>query len=1215
MASAYLISTVRSEKLDASSSTSAGTSLASRSGIPPPRARARPPVPTTDSIALKLAAAKKEKEGDEKDNSTDAAPAGEGSKKMIVAESSQFQPGCFQCVVRGTVSCKVYFANNLNLEMAIRHLEKMAFDPFVIMNAAHQYVYRNQKGEVYYMSFQPVKKDDTTISLDIYGCAPVSNEMLEQLRKLLESKLAEYTAGLISEEIAATASSSSRVALKSGDIRFLQSAGQSRSLAVKVELPPYVSDPVFFLSLVRQLIVSTPLFLNCAEIKDSSSEFCRDLSTAIHPSCFGYRFLKRESGTTVAPDSVFMGARSRSESVDPSDYPNMSSGSFQFRKLEKISSGVGDRPLLQRKTRVEAEINDTYVVNPVFFQRKRAEQTPRCETRFNESVTLWRPEDFRFVYNNSAITGRGARGEAKQFGVGLALIELHLSDREVDRDGPQTSIIDELMNVGVKSVLFNDVATLHQTLKEAKNPGLLYLDELAPAEPTALSIRTPHSLHHDKRLNLPSTIAPNSPRESVPLQQPFVPTLRLPNAATLRIDTQAPVATTATACDSPMLASLEKKKFEVKLAITPSSDMNTSALMKHCRKCLDDALVLYIGERLLACGQLEAPNDIKAMAPSSIHPDFKKYEDVLRCVHDVLYRYPVGGDAITSSFGCFRKVTALSRNSAMKLQEMIVDMVLTEFPHLKDMKWNFNISPILSRYVPTEGRFQSGLEPKWACIKRRGFLELFSSMVMGNLFPVYNPDKPSSKVASSLPATTPKTPGPLSTYPSGAKSAANSQPNTPSLKLPQQKFAAALLNKLGPQAVSSQSTTDAVSSYTVPLQLLNDDELISSTPQSDACAPLWLRYRRSMIEISISAEGFYLFYFNINPKFITKVQSAVSGFLSSISDRVEARGQEKLLKLGIADAYIRKEYLVQETPNSTIVPVQSSSSKDVTLAVLMKFKEIMDSFNHFSWAKSIVRKLFIPIPETNGLLMNRLKSSKDIWSHPSLWTCGFLDFCLEFPLPLRDTSVDGRVSQGSFEDYCASIDAFIRNNKDSSYDVAGSVSTGAIFILSILPSSYSTSEQIVSITEVRKMPNDVVSIIHRLCNTESILLEAFKYSIEAVLSDLGSRMGTAEVLAGMTRQGILAAPEFSFLRSKSSTILPTAILSSRDHRSIKQLHKALFFEVAGSMYRINQHPSEQARRMAAESDDRLLHVMRYLLDLHSSLFDVNSDSRKCVLFL
>jgi hypothetical protein len=969
---------------------------------------------------------------------------------------------------------------------------------------------------------------------------------------------------------------------------------------VKVELPQYVSDPIFFLSLVRQLIVSTPLFLNCAEIKDST-EFSRDLSTAIHPSCFGYRFLKKENMTAATADPFLPGARSRSESVDPPDYPHISSGSFQFRKLEKISSGVGDRPMLQRKTRVEAEINDSNVVNPVFFQRKRADQTPRCETRFNESVTLWRPEDYRFVYNNSAITSRGARGEAKQFGVGLALIELMLSDKDSDGDSSKSSMMDELMHVGVKSVLFDDVASLYQTLKDSKIPGLLYLEDAQSNEVSAVPMRTPHSIPYEKRLGRSSSgIVPHSPRQPSSSHQTQVPILRLPNSSALHVDSASLIETTAS-CDSPLAVPNSKKKYEVKLSITPSSDMNRSALMKHCRKCLDDALVLYIGERLLACGQLEAPNDVKALSPASIHPEFKKYEDILRCLHDILYRFPVSGDNITSSFGCFRKVTALSRNSAMKLQEIVVDMVLTEFPQLKEMKWNFNISPILSRYVPTEGRFQSGIEPKWACIKRRGHMELFSSMVIGNLFPVYNPEKAPSKISAHLPAATPKTPAPLSTSTSAMKSATISQPSTPSLKLPQQKFAAALLNKLGPQALSLQSqhsSADTLSSHSVPLQLLNDDELISSAPQSDACAPLWLRHRRSLIEISISAEGFYLFYFNINPKFVAKVQSCVSGFLESLSEKVEARGQEILLKLGIADAYIRKEDLVQEAaaPSNAIADL-SLSGKEVTQAVLSKFKEIMDSFSHFSWAKSIVRKLFIPIPETNGLSVNRSKSSKDIWSHPSLWTCGFLDFCIELPLPMRQKPLDSSDQDvnvfGSFDEYCSSIDLFIRNNKDSSYDVAGSVSSGAIFILSILPSSYSTSEQIVSITEIRKMPHDVVSIIHRLCNTESILLEAFKYSIESALAGTGIRMGISEVLAGMSRQGVLAAPEFSFLRSNSSTILPTAILSSRDHRSIKQLHQALFFEIAGSMYRMDQEiGAAGSSRHLAESDHRLLHVMR-----------------------
>ena len=269
-----------------------------------------------------------------------------------VISYKNYVKGTFACSVQGSVTCNVHAMPNFNIDIAIRQLEKLAFDPLVLLNAKSRFVYSSGNA-IYYMAFNMQKKDEKIVQLDVYGVTPMSHEMQEQLKNLLESKLAEYTSGLISEEIAAFRAAATKTHLRSADINFLKQRGKPRSLSVSVLLPLYVSDPLFYLSLTRQLILTTPNVQSCYELLGAGGKKnVNPLSSVYHPACFGHNFhaMKATSAATPKSSGVNKGKIINWYSLCLKSYCGKeSTESFDGESLMF-------KPMLKRKERVEIEV-------------------------------------------------------------------------------------------------------------------------------------------------------------------------------------------------------------------------------------------------------------------------------------------------------------------------------------------------------------------------------------------------------------------------------------------------------------------------------------------------------------------------------------------------------------------------------------------------------------------------------------------------------------------------------------------------------------------------------------------------------------------------------------------------------------------------------------------------------------------------------------------
>lgn len=1166
--------------------------------VPRSTGRHRPPVPTNEMRYAKPPKgliAEKEKARLEKEKmkaQSNAEPVDTEAPAVISAMShSSFTKGTFSCPVQGSVNCAIHSMQNFNIDIAIRQLEKLAFDPFVILNAKSRFVY-SKDGAIYYMAFNQQKRDEKLVQLDVYGVSPMASDMKDQLQNLLESKLAEYTSGLISEEIAAF-KASAKFHLRSADINFLKERGKPRSVALSATLPSYVGDPLFYVSLARQLLLATPNvqssreLLGIAEKKKGSK-----LSSVYHPACFGHNILDKLSKPT------------ESASAPPSPLKkDVDSDGESMKPL---------RPMLQRKKRVEMEVNDPTHINPVFFHRPMAEQLPRADIRFHESSSLWDQENFRFVYSyTGGRTTRGdlARGETKQFGVGLAVIELSLCDSS------QKSSL-QLFKTGSKATLLDDISTLHQKLKSGGQIELEYhqTEDLGgagvnpSAPPQVLPPRTPST-----KLLYGSKKGAVTAEES---EQLLLSPCKSPDN---------PTTGTCTAANS--------SQYELVLTITPTSDINTNILMKYCRKCLDDALISYCGERFLSSGQ---QNSGKSVMPTSIHPKLHRYDDLLRSLHDLLFTQhteqhvktdgPVLPTAVpVNGFGCLTGALTLSRASALVLQQSLLDCIFTACPQLKDTVVACNCSPLFSatQNVGIMKRTTAGAAPKWACLKKNRKGGVFhSSVVVGNMFPSHSLGPASSD---------PVPPGNIPQTHSGSVS--NLPAMGPTTHSPSLRSSGHIQ---GPAGLQSQSSlvpvTDGAPSLAT-LQLMNDDTFSSS----DNCtAPMWLRRRRSLIDVSINTEGWFIFYFNINPRFILKLQSCITTFTTKSMEMAKSFGTSELERFGILDDYmddnntrnrIRGEEDLAAAPTplagkSVMSPLGGVSLCLFSKVVTEKVKLVLSTFQRYSWGRRAISKLFIPHSDSkHGDTFDSCTKAVDGEGSESFdkWRLGMVDFCQEFPLPVfgktkvRNSSQLDNISLGaeecvpyhcSFDVYAQSILSFVRDDKFGNFDVRGSASAGVVFIITAIPCQYgpSHSSDILSVTEICHGSGDIVRIVHRLCFAAAILVS----EVTAALSTV-SEFSTVQLEKFLQQlKSQCGVEEFAWNVDVTSNLLEV-----REYRLLKVLHQRLYLEIVGCLYRRDMSSINSLDLTNPEESHRSLDVVRYVnlcnADISSKyLFLVNS---------
>lgn len=1135
---------------------------------PAPRStsgRHRPPVPTNEMRYAKAPTgliAEREKNrvkvertkmgADEHLESTDGPD--ESAPQLSAMSYKSFKKGTFSCPVQGSVNCTLHSMQNFNIDIAIRQLEKLAFDPLVILNAKSRFVY-SKDGAIYYMAFNQQKREEKQVQLDIYGVSSMAPDMKDQLQNLLESKLAEYTASLISEVIAAF-SATTKVHIRQADINFLKDRGAPRSVSISVMLPEYIGDPLYFLSLARQLLLATPNVQSCYELlgtgdKKKSSR----LSSVYHPACFGHNLLRKKF------------------------IPSLSPGEQKNTGSEVLEESVHSfRPLLKRKARVEIEDNDPNHMSPVFFHRPRAEQLPRSDIRFHESSSLWAQDDYRFLYSYTggrSARGEAARGESKQFGVGLAVIELELKD---------FSEKDELhiYRTGSKDVLLKDMTTMFQYLKRGTKLELQYAEQHAPISNT---VTPPFSKGVTSRSFSSRTMCDDD-QIGTNSGSPTVPSTEAPDD----------------------FCSIRKSHFGIVLTIIPTSDINTNILMKYCRKCLDDALMSYCGERILSSGQHDAS---KCQIPSSIHPDLYNYDDLLRSLHDLLYlqqyehhtKGSEGGGTVPAtplnSYGCLQGALTLSRASALVLQQTLLDEIYTDFSFLKETLVACNCSPLFSSLQNKiiMKRTSAGAAPKWASLKQNKKEGVFhSSVVVGNMFPSHDFGV---VVGNSF-------------IPSGnAVLATSMQPAAPPVVMAIQTHLPRAANQVPTSSLQHQASySHNIDSFHSSMQLMNDDTSASS---NDCTAPIWLRRRRSLLEISINTEGWFIFYFNINPRVIQKLNSLISSFASMSIERALTFGATELKKIGLFDeytgngkssnlayqnfnSYSRVQATMVEVPNSDNLENKSQFQQTLPKIVIDKLNLVLRLFRRFSWGQKAMSKLFIPHSDSkHGELFDGMpkKNESEFTTCIDNWRKGVVDFCQEFPLPLFGKHIDNsRIRQyshssavpisnidkhildcedknqatNSFELYIQAITNYIRDDKFGNFDIHGNPSSGTVFVVAPIPCKYcpSSSAEILSITELHHAPGDVLRIVHRLSYVETILAGEVLCALQ---SNFDSSKSPIEEYCSQIQKYFKQLKGQLGLDGAPDLEVGLGLLEIREYKSLKRLHKRLYLEILGLIYR------------------------------------------------
>lgn len=378
---------------------------------------------------------------------------------------ADFKASCFECEIRGRIDLilPADVSNVLNNSLSHHHtvtmLESTALHPFLISNVRKCFVYQHKNGDVYYMAFAPPKDEkDQLVSLIVFGVSELNLTIKTELKKVLEVKLTEYIANVISVTMVPR-----RTILPTTHVQFLRDCGLSKRVDFIYQLPVYVTDPYFFCVIAKQLFSKSEIFMALTIQYNDRQEH---LSSHLHPAMYGYDDSHHTTDATL--------------------------GQQEEHQVGKLNHQSIFRPHLERKKQVDKELCSELVVHPIFFDRTRKLQTPRNEKRHDASLIVWDQGDFTLLYN-SHDKEKNKRNIAQKRAFtqsgGLALIEFQpTSELNLSLMGPHTSSTGSLLSTpppssreknhsqtfttGSEENLINDVNRLVEYLKLHPNINL-----------------------------------------------------------------------------------------------------------------------------------------------------------------------------------------------------------------------------------------------------------------------------------------------------------------------------------------------------------------------------------------------------------------------------------------------------------------------------------------------------------------------------------------------------------------------------------------------------------------------------------------------------------------------------------------------------------------------------------------------------------------------
>jgi hypothetical protein len=402
-------------------------------------------------------------------------------------QRTDFKVSCFECEIRGRIDLilPADVSNVLNNSLSHHHtvtmLESNALHPFLISNVRKCFVYQHKNGDIYYMAFSPPKDDkDQLVSLLVFGVTELNATIKTELKKVLEVKLTEYIANVISITMVPR-----RTVLPTTHVQFLRDCGLSKRVDFVYQLPPFVTDPYFFCVISKQLFSKSEIFMALTIQYNDRQEH---LSSYLHPAMYGYDDSHHTTEATLGQHE----------------------GQAKNGKLNHQSIF---RPHLERKKQVDKELCSESVVHPIFFDRTRQLQISRNEKRHDASMIVWDQGDFTLLYNahekDKSKRNISQKRAFTQSG-GLALIEFRpVSEFDLSVNGhpasvtplppphsgsslpPKDNLHIQTFTTGSEENLINDVNRLVEHMKLHLNIHL---------EPAKLFETNQSSDDHDERM-------------------------------------------------------------------------------------------------------------------------------------------------------------------------------------------------------------------------------------------------------------------------------------------------------------------------------------------------------------------------------------------------------------------------------------------------------------------------------------------------------------------------------------------------------------------------------------------------------------------------------------------------------------------------------------------------------------------------------------------